>query len=133
MASQDKQLMVDEAELNKILWQTGRYDVKPGRAVETEPQDMGVSPQHYMVLPVKDVEAMDIIKELLGEEGYKAYCRGNILKYILRRKGNVAQDIEKIVVRGSFSNPRLVRVFLLVRIRPPASKNSRRSGFKENR
>jgi len=53
-------------------------------------------PNHYQVLP--DVEAIDIIKAILGN-GFKDYCYGNILKYLLRaNKKNGLEDFKKAKV-----------------------------------
>lgn len=51
-------------------------------------------PQHYKQYPV---EVIDIIRHVLGPEGFTAYCIGNELKYRLRAgyKGDAAQDIAK--------------------------------------
>jgi hypothetical protein len=45
----------------------------------------------------KDFEAIDIIKDVLTEEEYKGYLKGNILKYRLRTgfKGDASKDVEK--------------------------------------
>ena len=53
-------------------------------------------PNHYQVLP--DVEAIDIIKAILGN-GFKDYCYGNVLKYLLRAtKKNGLEDFKKAKV-----------------------------------
>lgn len=39
------------------------------------------SPNHYKQF---DKEVKDIIRFVLGDEGYKAYCQGNEIKYRLR-------------------------------------------------
>ena len=62
-----------------------------------EEPDVIKSPKHYDVLP--GVEAKDIIEatltKLYGPEAYKAYCHGNMIKYVLRHKGSTEQDIGK--------------------------------------
>ena len=54
------------------------------------------SPAHYkMVLPSgASIEALDIIE---AKGWFPAYCKGNILKYLLRadQKGNELQDLQK--------------------------------------
>jgi hypothetical protein len=42
-------------------------------------------------------EAIDIIKDVLTEDEYKGYLKGNILKYRLRTgfKGDASKDVEK--------------------------------------
>jgi len=51
-------------------------------------------PGHYNQYPL---EVIDIIRRVLGPDGFKAYCLGNILKYRLRAgfKGDVTEDIKK--------------------------------------
>jgi hypothetical protein len=43
-------------------------------------------------------EAIDIIKDVLTEEEYKGYLKGNILKYQLRlgKKDAISNEIDKI-------------------------------------
>ena len=42
------------------------------------------------------IESIDVIKAVLREDGFKAFCRGSALKYLIRadRKGGV-EDLEK--------------------------------------
>lgn len=51
-------------------------------------------PAHYADRPV---EVIDTIREALGEEGFRVFCRGNVIKYTLRagRKGDEAEDMRK--------------------------------------
>jgi len=57
--------------------------------------DMVNHPPHYQ----GKVEVIDAIESALGEEGFKAYCRGNALKYISRagKKGDPEEDIRKAI------------------------------------
>lgn len=58
-------------------------------------QDIIKSPSHYM-LDGLNVEAIDVIKAILGEDGFKAHCRGCALKYLLRAdKKNRTEDLKK--------------------------------------
>ena len=58
-------------------------------------QDVIKSPSHYM-LDGLNVEAIDVIKAVLGEDGFKAHCRGCALKYLLRAdKKNRTEDLKK--------------------------------------
>lgn len=53
------------------------------------------SPSHYK-LEGLDIEAIDVIKAVLGEDGFKAHCRGCTLKYLLRAdKKNRIEDLKK--------------------------------------
>lgn len=53
------------------------------------------SPSHYM-LDGLNVESIDVIKAVLGEDGLKAHCRGCTLKYLLRAdKKNRTEDLKK--------------------------------------
>lgn len=52
-------------------------------------------PAHY-ALPGLGVESIDVVKAVLGSEGFKKFCRGNALKYLIRadKKGG-AEDLQK--------------------------------------
>lgn len=53
------------------------------------------SPKHYELKGL-GIEAIDIIKSNLGKEGFKNYCKGNVIKYILRaEKKNGIEDYKK--------------------------------------
>lgn len=77
----------------------------PGLAVEVEAlrvaknkesdNDTVNEPKHYR-LDGLGIESIDVIKAVLREDGFKAFCRGNALKYLIRadRKGGV-EDLEK--------------------------------------
>lgn len=43
--------------------------------------DMVNNPPHYNQ---GDIECIDAIESALGREGFKAYCRGNAIKYLWR-------------------------------------------------
>lgn len=56
--------------------------------------DMVNHPNHYQIMP--GVEAKDVIRSVLGDEGFIFYCYGNVIKYILRaRKKNGIEDLKK--------------------------------------
>ncbi|EJU23308.1 DUF3310 domain-containing protein [Mogibacterium sp. CM50] len=77
----------------------------PGLAVEIEAlqgaknkdsdNDSVNEPKHYR-LDGLGIESIDVIKAVLREDGFKAFCRGNALKYLIRadHKGGV-EDLEK--------------------------------------
>ena len=52
------------------------------------------NPQHYTV---GGYEALDVIKAKLTPEEYRGYCKGNILKYVMRAnyKGHHDTDCDK--------------------------------------
>ena len=57
--------------------------------------DKAINPEHYKA---GVSEVIDVIREQLGDEGFIAYCRGNVLKYATRagkKSDNAAQDIAK--------------------------------------
>ena len=58
-------------------------------------------PAHYKQYPV---EVIDIIRHVLGDEGFRAYCLGNEIKYRMRAgwKGDAAQDIAKALKYADF-------------------------------
>jgi hypothetical protein len=51
-------------------------------------------PAHYNF---GSIECIDYIKQTLGDEGFRAYCLGNAIKYIHRHKykGKPAEDLKK--------------------------------------
>ena len=51
-------------------------------------------PAHYTA---GAVEVIDTIREALGKDGFRAFCRGNVIKYSMRagRKGDEAEDMRK--------------------------------------
>lgn len=54
-------------------------------------------PDHYkLMINGKETESIDFIQAILGEEGFKKFCRGNALKYLVRadKKGG-AEDLKK--------------------------------------
>lgn len=54
------------------------------------------SPKHYQ-LDGLEIESIDVIKAILGNEGFKAFCHGNALKYLTRalKKDNELKDFQK--------------------------------------
>ena len=57
--------------------------------------DPVAKPKHYN--HGEGVECIDYIKQVLGKEGFVAYCRGNSMKYQHRAmyKGKPEEDLEK--------------------------------------
>ena len=57
--------------------------------------DKIINPKHYK-LEGLDIEAIDVIKSVLGKEKFEGYCRGNVIKYILRADSkNGIEDLKK--------------------------------------
>ena len=57
-----------------------------------------ISPKHYK-LEGLDIEAIDVIKSVLGKDKFEGYCRGNVIKYILRADSkNGIEDLKKAQV-----------------------------------
>lgn len=53
------------------------------------------SPKHYQ-LEGLNVGSIEVIKSVLGKEGFKSFCKGNILKYLIRaEKKNGTEDYRK--------------------------------------
>ena len=52
-------------------------------------------PAHYNL--TEGIECIDYIRQVLGEDGFIAYCHGNLIKYQHRHryKSNPQQDMEK--------------------------------------
>ena len=59
-----------------------------------KPFDPVSRPIHYNQA---GIECIDYIKQVLGKEGFIAYCRGNVMKYNHRAfyKGNPSEDMAK--------------------------------------
>ena len=58
------------------------------------PEDMVNQPSHYNY---GAIECIDAIKAMLGDEGFRSYCKGNALKYTWRAglKFNAEEDLKK--------------------------------------
>ena len=55
-------------------------------------------PKHYETY-IDGLETIDIIYAALGPERFGGYCRGNVLKYLLRAdQKNGVEDLEKAAV-----------------------------------
>ncbi len=53
------------------------------------------SPSHYK-LPGLEVEAIDVVRSVLGPDRFQGFCRGNALKYLIRAdRKNGTEDLEK--------------------------------------
>ena len=64
-------------------------------SADAEPQNDPVKqPQHYLV---GGLEVKAVLKAKLSPEEYRGFCKGNVLKYLMRaeHKGSQAQDYEK--------------------------------------
>lgn len=60
--------------------------------------DKITNPKHYK-LEGLNIEAIDVIKSVLGKEKFEGYCRGNVIKYILRADSkNGIEDLKKAQV-----------------------------------
>lgn len=58
-------------------------------------EDNVKSPKHYK-LEGLDIESIDVVKAILGKEGFKSFCHGNALKYLFRcNKKNGLEDLKK--------------------------------------
>lgn len=58
--------------------------------------DIIEKPEHYNY---GKVECIDVIKDILGEQGFIDYCHGNAMKYIFRakHKGKFIENIRKAI------------------------------------
>jgi len=59
------------------------------------------------------VECIDYIKQVLGKEGFVAYCRGNVMKYNHRAfyKGNPTEDMAKAEQYLAWANETLKEIY----------------------
>lgn len=61
-------------------------------------QDDIKQPKHYK-LDGLNVESIDVVKAVLGKDGFKSFCIGNCLKYLIRaEKKNGIEDYRKCKV-----------------------------------
>lgn len=83
----------DLNELDDIIDELCDRDEKEEEAKENDISN----PKHYK-LDGLDIESIDVVKAVLGEEGFINFCLGNILKYAIRakKKGQFDSDIGKI-------------------------------------
>ena len=74
------------------------YDDK-GNLLGIIPDEEAVNhPKHYK-LDGLDIEAIDVIRSVLGAEKFRGYCRGNVLKYLIRAENkNGTEDLKKAKV-----------------------------------
>ena len=58
--------------------------------------DAVLSPSHYTS---GEIECIDAIRSALGPEGFRAWCRGNAIKYLWRAglKADASEDLRKAV------------------------------------
>ena len=58
-------------------------------------EDVVKQPKHYM-LDGLGVETIDVIRAVLGADGFQAFAKGNVLKYMIRaeKKGHL-EDYKK--------------------------------------
>ena len=90
-----KELELDAYTLAELRTQyyawLGREPRKEGLA-SFDPVD---KPEHYN--HSEGIECIEYIKQVLGTEGFIAYCRGNVMKYNHRAyyKGNPTEDMAK--------------------------------------
>ncbi len=58
-------------------------------------------PAHYTAYPV---EVIDMIRAILGDDGFRSYCLGNEIKYRMRAglKGDQQEDFEKAMQYKKF-------------------------------
>lgn len=86
---------VDVIKQYKIQRQLRRIENGDGVQRVKSEQDVIKSPSHYM-LDGLNVESIDVIRAVLGIEGFKKHCRGCALKYLLRAdKKNRTEDLKK--------------------------------------
>lgn len=90
-------------EMKGIWWGTSPTAFRRYKDLQSEPVwsggtikevDMVNHPPHYNT---GKVECIDAIESALGREGFIAYCKGNVIKYMWRAglKGAPTQDLEK--------------------------------------
>ena len=70
-----------------------KYADELKQEAKEDKEDMVNHPSHYNT---GEIEVIDYIKDKLDDEGYEAYCIGNVIKYVSRYKHKGGkQDLEK--------------------------------------
>ena len=66
---------------------------------KTAPSDSVRMPKHYRLELPQNAEAIDVVRAVLGDRGFEHFCRGNVIKYVIRAdKKNGLEDLEKAQV-----------------------------------
>lgn len=82
----------DERELLSEIFD----DVEKLRDVPLETVDAINNPKHYIIEGLEPYQGIDVVKSVLGKVGFKSFCIGNALKYIVRaEKKNGLEDYKK--------------------------------------
>ena len=71
------------------------YDCIAHAEEKPEKKETVNHPSHYVQ---NGIECFDVIKAALGDEGFKRFCEGNIIKYAfrMRYKGQYLDDVKKV-------------------------------------
>lgn len=87
---EDEKLLQSANDFLEMCRETGAL-IREGTVTE----DKIKSPNHYK-LEGLNCETIDVVKARLGKEGFKAFCIGNVIKYVLRaEKKNGLEDYKK--------------------------------------
>lgn len=54
-----------------------------------------MAPAYYDLPGLDGLQAIDVIRSVLGREGFVAYCRGNVLKYAVRDGRKTGSDADR--------------------------------------
>jgi hypothetical protein len=86
--------MPHPAELKASVLKPGPGDGSVKEVFGRQIADLVNSPDHYTGA---GVECIDAIRQALGADGFRAFCQGNVMKYVWRAKfkGNFEQDMAK--------------------------------------
>ena len=80
---------------DKGMHWAGEEELEPVENPKPKPFDAVSKPSHYN--HGDGIECIDYIRQVLGKDGFIAYCRGNQIKYQHRAmyKGKPVEDLEK--------------------------------------
>lgn len=71
-------------------------DVEKLRGAEPQTVDAINNPKHYIIEGLEPYQSIDVVKSVLGKTGFKFFCIGNALKYLIRaEKKNGLEDYRK--------------------------------------
>ena len=88
-------LMTGDEDKSGFLCKHGLDECSTCSDSSTHPkEDMVNRPSHYNY---GDIECIDAIRAMLGDDGFVAYCKGNALKYTWRAglKSDTEEDLKK--------------------------------------
>lgn len=78
-----------------VVFPDGEEEWMDYDCLNAEGADMIHHPSHYNL---NGIECYDVIRAVLGTDGFRCFCEGNIIKYAfrMRHKGQYLKDVKKV-------------------------------------